>query len=112
MEPTPKPVPSPPPLRPLDMATLAREPEWWPGTVALTKTTVIPVVLGGRDAGKVEMPAGRELRVIRVIGRQVELEYQSNRHIVPFDSTDILPRANRLRNAKAALTSPSARSLE
>jgi len=98
-EPTPMPVvvatptPAPPTPPPLDLATVVRTPGLWPAQVLLTQPHGFPVMISGRVAGEVKVPAGTPLKLIRVFGPQVEVEYQNAIHIVPTDSTDLMPRA-------------------
>lgn len=97
-EPTPPPAaaatPMPAPAEPtLDIATLAASPALWPPAVALVQPFPFPVVIEGRVVGKATAPVGTMLRVLRVNGQQVEVEFQKARHIVPASVTDLVQRA-------------------
>jgi hypothetical protein len=99
--PAPTPVPIPPPL---DIATVARTPALWPPQVLLLQPVTFPVVLNGRPVGEVKVAAGTAVRVLRVGTQQTEVEYQSNKHIIPVASTDLMPRALAIfRNAGSVL---------
>lgn len=87
---TPPPTPTPPLL---DFATVARSPSLWPPQVLLTQPTTFPVSLNGRIVGEAKAPAGAVLRVVRIVGQQVEIDYQNGRHLVPVASTDLMQRA-------------------
>jgi hypothetical protein len=97
--PTPPPVaiatPTPPPATPppLDLATVARTPALWPPQVALVQPVPFPLMLNGRAVGEAKAPAGTPLRVLRVVGQQVEVEYQAARHFIPVAATDLMARA-------------------
>lgn len=98
-EPTPMPVvvatptPAPPTPPPLDLATVTQTPGLWPAQIALTQAHSFPVMIGGRVAGEAKVPPGTAMKLVRVFGPQVEVEYQNALHRVPTDSTDLMPRA-------------------
>ncbi len=87
---TPTPAPTPPPL---EFATVAQTSSLWPMQVALTATHSFPIVINGRAAGEVKVPPGTALKLLRVLGAQVEVEYQNGIHLLPAASTDLMPRA-------------------
>jgi hypothetical protein len=100
---TPTPVATPV-LPSLDLATLARTPALWPAQVLLTQATSFPISLNGRVVGEAKAPVGSPVRLIRVAGVQVEIEYQSARHLIPAASTDLMARAlAAFRNAGSVL---------
>jgi len=88
--PTPMPVATPPPL---DLAMVARTPALWPAQVLLVQAKSFPVSFNGRVVGEAKVPAGTALRLLRVGGEQVEVEYQNQRHLIPVAMTDLMPRA-------------------
>lgn len=101
---TPTPVPvvmaTPPPATPapatpppLDLATVARTPALWPPQVLLIEAKSLPVSFNGRVVGEAKVPVGTALRLLRVGGQQVEVEYQNQRHLLPAAATDLMPRA-------------------
>jgi hypothetical protein len=87
------PLPTPATPVPLDLATVARSPGLWPPQIALVQPAPIPLVINGRAAGQVTLPAGSVLRMRRMSTQQVEVEYQSAWHLVPLTSTDLMTRA-------------------
>ena len=87
---TPAPTPTPPTL---DLATVARTPALWPPQVALLQPAAFPILLNGRAAGEVKVPAGTVLRLVRVSGQVVEVEYQAGKHVIAATSTDLMQRA-------------------
>jgi len=101
---TPTPVPvvmaTPPPATPapatpppLDLVTVARTPALWPPQVVLAEARSFPVAFNGRVVGEAKVPAGTALRLLRVAGQQVEVEYQNQRHVLPVTATDLMARA-------------------
>lgn len=90
--PTPTPTPPPTPV-PLSLATVAQTPALWPAQVALNAPHNFPVMIDGRPIGEAKVPAGTVLKLNRVVGVQVEVEYQGSFSFVPADSTDLMPRA-------------------
>lgn len=95
--PTPAPValatPTPTVAPTLDAATVSRTPTLWPPQVVLTQAHPFPIVVNGTVAGSAQAGAGTVLRVLRVGPQQVEVEFQSARHIVPIASTDLMARS-------------------
>ena len=88
--PMPKPVATPPSL---DLAMVARTPALWPAQVALVEPKSFPLWLNGRAVGETKAPAGTVMRLLRVAGQQVEVEYQSHRYALPVVMTDLMARA-------------------
>ena len=88
--PTPAPAATPPPL---DLATVARTPALWPLQVGLVQALSFPVVLNGRVVGQAQAKPGTLLRLLRISGEQIEIEFQNARHVIPAASTDLMQRA-------------------
>jgi hypothetical protein len=72
---------------------VARHPALWPQQVALMQPTAFPLKLNGRVVGETKAPAGAPLRVVRISGQQVEVEFQTARHFIPVAATDLMQRA-------------------
>ncbi len=72
---------------------IERTPALWPKQVALSRPEKMNIVFNGRVAGQVQVPGGTALRVLRVAGSQVEVEYQNSRQMIPAASTDLMSRA-------------------
>ncbi len=87
---TPPPAPTPPAL---DLATIARTPALWPKEVALVHPIAFPISYEGRIVGEAKAPAGTLLRLWRVSGQQVEVQYRAEKHLIPAASTDLTQRA-------------------
>lgn len=102
------PVPATPTPPPVDLATVVATPSLWPPQVALLTPISLPVTIGGRLAGEVKAPAGSIMKLTRVLGAQVEIEYQNARHLVATDSTDLMARAIAISQQPAAATPPPA----
>jgi hypothetical protein len=77
----------------LDLATVAVSPALWPPKVALLQPFSFPILLNGRVAGQARAPAGTLLRLVRINGQEVEIEFQNVRHSIPALSTDLMQRA-------------------
>lgn len=87
-------TPTPAPVEPtLDLATVAASPALWPPVVALVQPFPFPVVLDGRVVGKATAPVGTMMRLARVNGQQIEVEFQKAMHVVPASMTDLMERA-------------------
>lgn len=88
------PTPTPKPAEPtLDLATVAASPALWPPAISLVQPFPFPVVIDGRVVGQATAPVGTMLRLVRVNGQQLEVEFQKGRHIIPASTTDLVPRA-------------------
>lgn len=110
VQPEPVVVEAAPP--PLDLATVARTPALWPKQVALVQAVVFPVILNGRPSGSATVPAGTGLRLHRVAGQHVDVEYQNARQFIPATATDLMARATAAdfaakQSASVATTAPS-----
>jgi len=73
--PTPAPEPEPPAPAPLDLQQLAANRELWPKTVKLKEATLFPAVMDGKEVGKITVPAGAEVRLIRVTPDKISVAY-------------------------------------
>jgi hypothetical protein len=100
-----RPAATPPPL---DLATVARTPALVPAQIALVRPVAFPVILGGRAAGEVQAPAGAVVRVLRITGMLVEVQYQNAKKAVPVSSTDLMARALALHRSASATAPRSA----
>lgn len=111
--PPPKPAPTPPPVvvaaptpapapAPPDLATVAVNPGLWPPAVALTRPYFFPLIIDGKPVGQARAPEKSMLRLLRVQGTKVEVEFQKARHTIPASVTDLLDRALAIRNGTAA----------
>ncbi len=100
-------MPAPAPAEaPLDFEMIANTPAVWPKQVTLVRVTPIPVVINGKLAGQAQLPAGTVLRLLRIAGTQVEVEYQNARQIIPAASTDLVSRAAALRASAVTAVAP------
>ncbi len=87
------------PLPPLNLAQVEQNPALWPKEVTLLNPASFPVVFEGRAAGQTVLPAGTQLRLVRVAAAQVELDNLGAHQWVGAATTDLLARAARLRDA-------------
>ncbi len=86
--------------QPLSLAQVARDPGNWPAEVTLLNPLSVPVVFNGRFNGQVLLPAGINLRLIRVLGAQLEVGSPGATRLISADATDLLARAARVRAGK------------
>lgn len=99
-------MPAPEPEETLpDIATIARTPALWPKTVSLTQPLMIPIIANGKAVGQAQAPVHTMVRLVRVVGQQLEIEYLNQRLSVPFSTTDLVARAAAL--AKTLPASPA-----
>lgn len=90
----------------LDLAQLKQNAAWQPPQVTLAVPTSFPVTYAGRVAGQTLVPAGTPVRLIRLAGAQLEVDHRGARCLVDANSTDVLARATRLRDAALATRIP------
>lgn len=91
---------------PPDLETIAKTPAWWPKQVGIIRATPIAVMINGKLAGQAQLPAGTVLRLLRVAGTQVEVEYQNARQMIAADATDLMLRATALQSSAVATPAP------
>ena len=101
-------LPAPGAEAPPDLETIGNTQAWWPKQVSLIRATPIPVVINGKVAGQAQLPAGTVLRLLRVAGAQLEVEYQNGRQMIAAAATDLVPRAAALRNSVTVAVAPPA----
>ena len=97
-------APTATPVPRLSVAMISRAPAWWPKQVTLAKATDFPILISGREVGKVQVPAGNLLRLWQVADGRVDVEYQGSRVWIPADATDVVIRATILSQAAPSPT--------
>ena len=50
----------------IDLTTIAGAPSLWPKIVTLKKLTVFPAVMQGKEIGKINLPAGRDVKLVQI----------------------------------------------
>lgn len=76
----------------VDLAVLEKSPNDVPKTVLLKQPVVFPVIVNGKPSGEVQMPAGFLLKVQKLEGDQLTVEFQGSTEVVPVSSTDLIQR--------------------
>jgi hypothetical protein len=76
----------------VDFAKLAADRTAWPSTVRLKKKREFPVVINGKQVGKVEAPVGTETRLVTLEGGHLGLEFRGGGAWVPLEETDLAKR--------------------
>lgn len=77
----------------------------WPRTVTVNVEVEAPVVVDGREAGKVRFPPGREYPVIAVSEAVVTVNANGSSLAVSPESTDLLVRSDAIQQARLARAS-------
>ena len=72
---TPDAAASPAPVILTTVAQVAANPSVWPKTLRLKKLTVFPAVLNGKEIGKLNIPAGMEVKLIRIVAERLAVSY-------------------------------------
>jgi len=95
------------PAPPLELADIAKQPQFWPKQVFLLAAVKFPVVLKGVNVGTMLLPPGRPvtLRKVNPDG-SVEIELQGAQTKVSAQTTDVLARARAVA-AAAQKTAPA-----
>lgn len=99
LPPTPAPA-TPVPLKPIyltadgtaDLARLAANRADWPKVVVLRAPKEFPAVVGGRAAGKIIVPKGTEVNLLKIEASNVGVEYKGGGAWVGADDTDLADR--------------------
>ena len=73
----------------VDLYKLASDATRWPKTVKINHTVAFPAVVDGKEVGKVNVPAGTELKVVRIAAGKLGLVYNGGGAWVQPEETDI-----------------------
>ena len=63
-----------------------------PGEVKLTRSTTFPTFDGGVPTGLSALPVGTKVRVLKIAGHNLVVEYQGQKKSIPANSTDLSQR--------------------
>jgi hypothetical protein len=80
-----------------------------PQSVRILVATPIPIVLNGRVSGSTVLSPGATVKVLRVMGAKLEIEFLRARHLIPVAATDHpqqLPQAQVSSTSSPANTTP------
>lgn len=72
---------------------MVADPTSWPRTVRLVKPVQFPAVVGGKEVGKVMVPAGTEVNLARIKDSQLGVEYQGGGAWLKPTDTDVVSRS-------------------
>jgi len=91
----------------VDLSKIASaDPASWPKTVKLRVTTVFPVISQGKEIGKVNVPAGTEVKLARVLSDRAGVAYSADGSVANMGGTWVRPGdtdlVERAQNAKPA----------
>jgi len=87
------PVATPAPAKAFDPAELAGNRAAWPRTVILKEDTVFPALYNSQVVGSVTVPRGTPVRLVGIVGTELNLEFQGGTTKVPWNLTDLEARA-------------------
>ena len=97
------PAATPAPPKPFDPADLAGNPAAWPATVHLKQPASFPALDNNAQIiGSVTVPPGTAVRLTKIIGDQVTLDYQGGTQTVSWKATDLEEQATKLTSSPAA----------
>ncbi|MDD5199075.1 MAG: hypothetical protein PHC88_04670 [Terrimicrobiaceae bacterium] len=92
--PTPPPTPAPTPTpRPEPLAWLLEHRESWPKEVVLIEAADFPIVIGGKVAGSVKLPAGSPVEVVGLDAVSVTARHAGATQRLPIQATDLAQQA-------------------
>ncbi|MCX6968017.1 MAG: hypothetical protein NTZ46_09630 [Verrucomicrobia bacterium] len=63
------------PVQAMNLAQLAANQTLWPKAVRIKKQTQFPAVLNGKEVGKLNLPAGSEVKLISITAEKVGVAY-------------------------------------
>jgi len=101
--PTPTPTPEPTPEEVDAVAWLMENPDRFPESLLLREKTSFPALYEGRAIGKIDVPAGKEVRLVSIEPDAVVVRYREGTAKIPYDATN-LREAAALELAKPAPT--------
>jgi hypothetical protein len=81
------------PAKAFDPAELAGNRAAWPRTVILKEDTVFPALYNSQVVGSVTVPRGTPVRLVGIVGTELNLEFQGGTTKVPWNLTDLEARA-------------------
>ncbi len=82
---------------------LLARPDLWPNQVKLIDPMTAPIVLEGKTVGSVELGAGTELPVKRVLSKTIELDCNGSPLTVAHEKTDLIDRFKQRASTEATL---------
>ncbi len=90
-EPTPTPTPTPEPTpEEIDaVAWLLENPERQPATLVLRQATSFPAMYEGKVVGKVQVPAGAEVKIVAISPESVEVRFREGTLELPYEATNL-----------------------
>jgi len=109
----PSPTPTPEPATPAAPAAedpvswLLGNPERQPATVTLREDATFPALYEGRKAGSVTVPAGAQVKLVRVDADTVTVRFREGTLALPHEATDLREAAARAMAQPVAITPPS-----
>ena len=93
-----------------DPAKLAQSPAAWPKAVRLVQDAAFPAVLNGRVVGAIKVPAGSPVKLIKIDGENLTLDYQGGQAVLSWKLTNLEEAAAEAARLAAAAPAPAAAS--
>jgi hypothetical protein len=87
---------------PVTLGDLNRSRANWPKDVTLKKTIDFPAVMDGKVVGSVKAIAGTEVQLVEIKNGKAGVEFQGGGALVDAADTDLLERAQAIRNTSAS----------
>lgn len=87
--PTPTPTPEPTPEEVDAVAWLLENPERQPATLVLRQATDFPATYEGKEVGKVQVPAGAEVKLVTISPEAVEVRFREGTLELPYEATNL-----------------------
>ena len=81
------------PVVPITFEEIAANPARWPKMVKIKKAIVFPAILDGKEVGKVNLPAGSEVKLARIENGKVGLTHCGGGAWTAVADTDLVERA-------------------
>ena len=83
----------------VNLAELSKDRSQWPGEVSLLESTEFPIIIGGKESGKMGAPKGAKVRLIELLGSQAKVAYNGVEKLVLTTSTDLVEQVSARRRA-------------
>jgi hypothetical protein len=93
------------------IAKLAANPHLWPREVALTREAEFPAVYGGKEVGKIKLPAGTKVELVAIQEHEVEVRFREGGAKLAHHATNLAQLAEAPPSEPATMmASPSQKS--
>ena len=74
----------------VDLAEISKDRSQWPKEVSLLESAEFPIIIAGRESGKIAVPKGAKVKLIELMDSQVKVAFNGAMKVIPATSTDLV----------------------